>query len=768
LQYSTSEIMTNATIAQRDVAVLYGDKGTDGETVLRYAKAPTVTSTGGAVSTTWDPATGDLRLNYAHSGLIRVQISGAGNGVAPLLLLLADTDTAKTFWRQDTAAGPVLVRGTHLLRGAVSTGSSLALTGDNADDNSLEVFSGAASVTWNGKKVQTQVSSSGSRVGVIGLAAPIVLPALTNWKHTAETPEAAVNFDDSTWQVADKTTSNSITTPGTLPVLFADDYGFHTGNTWYRGRFVSTGKETGITLSAQSGGGAAASSVWLNGTFLGSSTVDGQKTYPFPAGTLKAKGDNIISVLTVNMGHEEDYNSSSGNKAARGLTAAGLVGSPLNTITWRLQGDRGGEDILDTVRGPLNTGGLYGERAGYTLPGYPTTGWKSVSLPAKNTTPGVSWYQTDVTLNLPKGQDTSLGLTITDDPSRKYRAEIFVNGWQMGNYVNYVGPQHSFPVPNGVLNPNGRNDIVIAVWNLDDTSGGLGQVALTTYGSYSSSLTVAQNVATRYVKSVYAMPAAPASSLTLQVPPTVSAGQQFIATAVVSVPKGKSAAQGVSAILTVPAGWTASPRSTPTGLAKIPGGSSAKFTWTVTAPTVVPPVNALVATAHLVQSGRSVALRDERIIGSIPAPPPSGIDPVSDLPFLSATNGWGPVERDQSNGENKPNDGKPITMRGTVYVKGLGTNSPSDIQLYLAGGCSRFTATVGVDDEVGNAATVTFSVILDGTVLTTTPVLKGGGATADIDVPVTGGQVLELVVADGGDGNGNDHADWAIPTLTCR
>ena len=58
-------------------------------------------------------------------------------------------------------------------------------------------------------------------------------------------------------------------------------------------------------------------------------------------------------------------------------------------------------------------------------------------------------------LDLPQGQDTSLGLTISDDPSRKYRAMMFVNGWQVGNYVNYVGPQHSFPIPNGILNPNG-------------------------------------------------------------------------------------------------------------------------------------------------------------------------------------------------------------------------------------------------------------------------------------------------------------------------
>lgn len=765
MQYSTSEIMTNATIGGRDVAVLYGDKGTDGETVLRYAARPTVTASGGAVTTTWDAATGDLRLNYQHAGLIRVQISGVGHGSTPLLLLLADTDTAKTFWRQDTAAGPVLVRGTHLLRGAVSLGTAVALSGDNGDGSAIEVFSRATSISWNGRAVPTRLTSAGSRIGYLPVAAAISLPALSNWKHIQESPEAAVAFDDSTWQVADKTTSNSVTTPGTLPVLFADDYGFHTGNVWYRGRFTASGSETGITLSAQSGGGAAASSVWLNGVFVGSSTSDGPHTYTFPAGTLRS-GDNMVAVLTVNMGHEEDYNSASGNKAARGLTAAALVGAPFNTITWRLQGDRGGENIIDTVRGPLNTGGIYGERAGYPLPGYPTAGWQPVTLPTTNTTPGVSWYQTDVTLALPKGQDTSLGITITDDPGRKYRAEIFVNGWQMGNYVNYLGPQHSFPVPNGVLNPQGGNDIVIAVWNLDGTSGGLGTVALTDYGSYPSSLTVAQNAGTSYVPAVYAMPAAPASAVALRVPPTVDAGQTFVATATVSVRRQQPTASGVTATLDVPPGWKATQRA-PLSVFGIGAGSSATFSWTVTAPAVVPAVNVFRATAHLVQGGRAASPTDERIVGAIPAPPPAGADQVSDLPFLSASNGWGPVERDTSNGENAGGDGRPITMGNTVYAKGLGTNAPSDVQLYLAGRCSRFTATVGVDDEVGSAATVTFSVVVDGTVRTTTPVLTGNSAVVGIDVPVTGGQVIELVVGDGGDGNGNDHADWANPTLTC-
>ena len=37
-----------------------------------------------------------------------------------------------------------------------------------------------------------------------------------------------------------------------------------------------------------------------------------------------------------------------------------------------------------------------------------------------------------------------------------------------------------------------------------------------------------------------------------------------------------------------------------------------------------------------------------------PPPPPTGTEYLSDLPWTSATNGWGPVERDRSNGETGP------------------------------------------------------------------------------------------------------------------
>jgi beta-galactosidase GanA len=289
--------------------------------------------------------------------------------------------------------------------------------------------------------------------------------------------------------VADKTTTNSITPVQSLPVLYADDYGFHTGNVWYRGHFRATGTETGVHLVSDSGGGAQAFSAWINGRFLGSSTT-GSADFTFPSGSLHSDGDNVISVLTVNMGHEEDYNSTNANKTARGLTAASLIGAPGAAVTWRIQGNLGGENIQDPVRGPLAYGGLFGERRGWDLPGYPDRRWAPVTLPTSDTRAGVSWYRTTVQLHLPAGQDTSVGVTFSDNPNRRYRALLYVNGWQLGDYVNYLGPQHSFPIPNGILRTDGSNTIAIAVWNLDSSTGGLGQVSLTDYGSYASALRV--------------------------------------------------------------------------------------------------------------------------------------------------------------------------------------------------------------------------------------------------------------------------------------
>jgi beta-galactosidase len=236
--------------------------------------------------------------------------------------------------------------------------------------------------------------------------------------------------------------------------------------------------------------------VWVNGTHLGTvrtGTASGNQnssaTLALPAGLLSAGEDNVISVLVRNMGHNEDGGKNDAQKAPRGLLSASVVGSDV-PVTWRIQGVRGGEALVDRVRGPQNNGGLYGERSGWSLPGFDDSGWESVALPHRESVPGVSWYRTRVRLDLPRDQDVPVGLRFTDDPARHYRVLIFVNGWNVGQYINDVGPQHVFVLPQGILRHQGTNTIALAVWSDDVDSAGLGAVDLVALGNAATSLRV--------------------------------------------------------------------------------------------------------------------------------------------------------------------------------------------------------------------------------------------------------------------------------------
>ncbi len=489
LVYSTSELLTQAAVGTTDVAVLYGRPGEDGETVLRYDAPPVVTVPGGGVSSVWDADRHDLRLNYTHGAEQRVTIDGVVNGTQHRLELIIGTDdNAARWWRQDTAAGTVLVHGPQLVRAATVNGSTVTLSGDTDAATTIDVVAPptVGTVVWNLHRVPTLRTGDGTLRGTLAGPGPVTLPAIKNWKYQFETPEANPGFDDSAWTVADHLTTNNPTKPATLPVLYADDYGFHHGDVWYRGHFTATGQETAVSLAAITGR-AGVYAAWLNGVYLGSSG-SGAKSFTIPDGTLKAGADNVLSVLVENMGHNEDFNATDSHKEPRGLTAASLAGaSP--TVTWRIQGNQGGETPVDPVRGPMNAGGLFGQRNGWSLPRFPDDSWQTVTLPHSEPMPGVAWYRTTVALDLPKHQDTAIGLRITDNPARHYRAQIFVNGWLIGRYVNDVGPQHVFSLPTGILRANGTNTIAIASWGADAT-GGLGTVDLELYYSVAGGVAV--------------------------------------------------------------------------------------------------------------------------------------------------------------------------------------------------------------------------------------------------------------------------------------
>jgi alpha-glucosidase len=160
-----------------------------------------------------------------------------------------------------------------------------------------------------------------------------------------------------------------------------------------------------------------------------------------------------------------------------------------------------------------------------------------------------------------------------------------------------------------------------------------------------------------------------------------------------------------------------------------------------------------------------------------PPPPPVYL---SDLEWVSATNSWGPVERDMSNGENAAGDGNPITLNGRVYRKGLGVVPHGRVTYDLGGEYDEFCADVGIDDEVderGNGGSVIFRVLVDGELRHDTDVvygktwgttiLKVDTSTRRVCVDVDGAERLELVTTPGWDGFSNDHADWADARV-CR
>jgi hypothetical protein len=91
-----------------------------------------------------------------------------------------------------------------------------------------------------------------------------------NIQKTADSlPEIQPQYSDALWTVADHKTTINPAPPNTTVVLYAGDYGFHTGNILWRGHFNATGAEKGFAAELQ-GGSAFGFSVWLDTTFLGS------------------------------------------------------------------------------------------------------------------------------------------------------------------------------------------------------------------------------------------------------------------------------------------------------------------------------------------------------------------------------------------------------------------------------------------------------------------------------------------------------------------
>jgi len=109
--------------------------------------------------------------------------------------------------------------------------------------------------------------------------------------------------------------------------------------------------------------------------------------------------------------------------------------------------------------------------------------------------------------------------------------------------------------------------------------------------------------------------------------------------------------------------------------------------------------------------------------------------------------------------------GEPISVGGTQYDRGLGVHADSRISFPLNGRFAAYHVVPGPDDAHGGL--VEMRILVDGDeVFAGGKVRSTGFEARPVTIPVKGAKELTLLVTDGGDGPGGDHACWANAYLT--
>lgn len=379
------------------------------------------------------------------------------------------------------------------LNPASATGTAEAGTNSatgSAGNAGAAKFTGTAGAAASAAKAATGTNSAtgtgdvGVFTGKVPGPAAVASQQLSFVKST-DYAEAKATYDDSKWKVAADTQAANprFQGPGEYShtVLDSNHYGFYEGSVWYRGTFTATKADPYLYLQGNGGSGVpsqgknpAFMQVWVNGVYAGAYDAAGNwAKVNVPAGTVKSGDKVTVAVLVNNLGQNLDWSDDGLSKQNRGLFDVAIEGS---TATWKIHGadaDFAAKAATNPSGTLYNNGGLGGEKAGFHMPGFDDSKWaKADNL---HSPAGVTWYRAHVKLNLPANQDTAFRLDINSSRfsslGDRAQATLFVNGWNTGVYIGDRGPQTSFTIPAGFLNPNGENVISIAVAAKEDGMG---------------------------------------------------------------------------------------------------------------------------------------------------------------------------------------------------------------------------------------------------------------------------------------------------------
>ncbi|MFD7340557.1 NPCBM/NEW2 domain-containing protein [Streptomyces violascens] len=252
----------------------------------------------------------------------------------------------------------------------------------------------------------------------------------------------------------------------------------------------------------------------------------------------------------------------------------------------------------------------------------------------------------------------------------------------------------------------------------------------------------------------------PGDRVTLAAPAGQELGAGAPGKVAVDVTAGAKDATGVRVSVAAPAGWTVTPAA---ALDRVPAGTTRRVEVGVTPAKDTKPGEITLNLNSSSDQGSS----QQRIAASVMPAPPAADTWASDMVWLTSSNGYGPPERDRSNGESGAADGHTLTLAGKTYAKGIGAHADSDIEVYTGGRCTAFTADTGIDDEINGYGEVAFSLEADGKVLWTSPKVTGASATVPVNVPLGGARHVHLKITDTNGSKSGDHGDWAGARFSC-
>ncbi|KAF2233323.1 glycoside hydrolase family 35 protein [Viridothelium virens] len=508
LLYTSAEVLTYGNF-DVPVLVFYLQSGQTGEFAFKSASKLDFQLFGTPANLTSSKSTSgnSTFAKYTYTQAKGPSVIKFSNGVLAYLL---DLPSAWTFFAPPTTLDPnvgpdqqIFILGPYNVRNASIQDSVVQVSGDNANTTFIEVFTGDSSITqiqWNGILLPTTQTPYGALTAQIPGTEnrTVTLPTLTDWKVNNSLPEAQAGYNDANWTICNKTTTLSPVAPLTLPVLFSSDYGFYTGIKLYRGYFSGT-NATSANITVQ-GGLASGWSAWLNGVLVGGNPGNASLSatsalLDFSNATSVEEG-NVLTVVTDYTGHDETSTGPAGVENPRGVLGAVLYGPGNATLAfaqWKIQGNAGGSANIDPVRGPMNEGGLYGERLGWHLPGFDTSGWEMGSPMEGLNASGVAWYVTTFELDIDEDLDVPLGIELDAPNGTTARVMIFMNGYQYGKYVPQIGPQTRFPFQPGIVNNHGTNTLAVSLWAQTEEGARLSNATLFAYGKYQTGFNVNQD-----------------------------------------------------------------------------------------------------------------------------------------------------------------------------------------------------------------------------------------------------------------------------------